>query len=83
MKCLSKMNFNLMTQPKPIIKKMAVDAKLRNMLLKVPEDHQGFSQRELAKKAGIHRKTIQQIESQAIGKITDYIQNFIREEKSD
>ena len=72
-----------MAKPKPIIKRMAVDAKLRNMLLKVPEDHRGFSQRELAKKAGIHRKTIQQIESQAIGKITDYIQNFIREDKSD
>jgi len=72
-----------MAKPKPIIKRMAVDAKLRNMLLQVPEDHQGFSQRELAKKAGIHRKTIQQIESQAIGKITEYIQQFIREEKSD
>ena len=72
-----------MAKPKPIIKRMAVDAKLRNMLLKVPEDHQGFSQRELAKKTGIHRKTIQRIESQAIGKITHYIQQFIKEEKSD
>ena len=65
------------------IQKMAVDAKLKNMLQKVSDDHEGFSQRELAEKAGIHRKTIQQIESQAIGKITDYIAQFLKEESKE
>jgi len=64
-------------------KQMATEAKLKNMLLKVPEDHAGFSQRELADKTGIPRRTIRKIEAEAITKITDYIQQFIREEGSD
>ena len=62
---------------------MATEAKLKNMLLKVPEDHAGMSQRELAAKTGIPRRTIRKIEAEAITKITDYIQQFIREEGSD
>ena len=66
-----------------ISKKMATDARLKNMLLKVPEDHSGFSQRELADKTGIPRRTIRKIEAEAIGKLTEYIQQFISEEGSD
>ena len=62
---------------------MATEAKLKNMLLKVPEDHSGFSQRELADKTGIPRRTIRKIEAEAIGKLTEYIQQFISEEGSD
>lgn len=65
------------------IQKMAVDAKLKNMLQKVPDDHEGFSQRELAEKAGIPRRTIRKIEAEAITKLTEYIQQFISEEGSD
>jgi DNA-binding XRE family transcriptional regulator len=72
-----------MGKAKNIAKQMATEAKLKNMLLKVPEDHAGFSQRELADKTGIPRRTIRKIEAEAITKITDYIQQFIREEGSD
>jgi len=72
-----------MGKAKDIAKQMATEAKLKNMLLKVPEDHAGFSQRELADKTGIPRRTIRKIEAEAITKITDYIQQFIREEGSD
>lgn len=72
-----------MGKAKNIAKQMATEAKLKNMLLKVPEDHAGFSQRELADKSGIPRRTIRKIEAEAITKITDYIQQFIREEGSD
>lgn len=72
-----------MGKAKNIAKQMATEAKLKNMLLKVPEDHAGMSQRELADKTGIPRRTIRKIEAEAITKITDYIQQFIREEGSD
>ena len=72
-----------MGKAKDIAKQMATEAKLKNMLLKVPEDHAGMSQRELADKTGIPRRTIRKIEAEAITKITDYIQQFIREEGSD
>ena len=72
-----------MGKAKNIAKQMATEAKLKNMLLKVPEDHAGFSQRELADKSGIPRRTIRKIETEAITKITDYIQQFISEEGSD
>jgi DNA-binding XRE family transcriptional regulator len=72
-----------MEKTKDIAKQMATEAKLKNMLLKVPEDHSGFSQRELADKTGIPRRTIRKIETEAIGKLTEYIQQFISEEGSD
>lgn len=72
-----------MGKARDIAKQMAMEAKLRNMLLKLPEDHDGFSQRELSDKTGIPRRTIRKIETEAITKITDYIQQFIREEGSD
>ena len=62
---------------------MATEAKLKNMLLKLPEDHAGMSQRELADKSGIPRRTIRKIESEAIGKLTEYIQQFIEGEGSE
>ena len=72
-----------MGKARDIAKQMAMEAKLRNMLLKLPEDHAGMSQRELSDKTGIPRRTIRNIETEAITKITDYIQQFIREEGSD
>ena len=36
-----------MEKAKNISKKMATDARLKNMLLKVSEDHSGFTQDEL------------------------------------
>ena len=72
-----------MGKARDIAKQMATEAKLKNMLLKVPEDHDGLSQRELSDKTGIPRRTIRKIETEAITKITDYIQQFIREEGSD
>ena len=66
-----------------ITDKMAVEAKLKNMLLKLPDDHDGFSQRELANKTGISRHTLRKIESEAMDKLTQYIQQFITEEGSD
>ena len=66
-----------------ISKKMATDARLKNMLLKVSDDHSGFTQDELATKSGIPRRTLRRIEDEAIGKLTDYIQQFIEGEGSD
>jgi len=62
---------------------MATDARLKNMLLKVSDDHSGFTQDELATKSGIPRRTLRRIEAEAIGKLTEYIQQFIKEEGSD
>ena len=53
------------------------------MLLKLPEDHDGFSQSEIARKTGIPQQTISKIETEAIGKLTEYIQQFIRDEGTD
>ena len=72
-----------MAKRKSITDKMAVEAKLKNMLLKVPEDHAGMSQRELANKSGISRHTLRKIESEAMDKLTQYIQQFVTEEGSD
>ena len=72
-----------MGKARDIAKQMATEAKPKNMLLKLPEDHAGMSQRELSDKTGIPRRTIRKIETEAITKITDYIQQFIREEGSD
>ena len=66
-----------------IAKQMATEAKLKNMLLKLPEDHAGMSQRELADKSGIPRRTIRKIETEAITKLTEYIAQFIEGEGSD
>jgi len=66
-----------------IAKQMATDAKLKNMLLKIPEDHRGFTQSELAEKTGIPRRTLRRIETEAIGKLTEYIAQFIEGEGSD
>ena len=66
-----------------IAKQMATDAKLKNMLLKIPEDHRGFTQSELAEKTGTPRRTLRRIETEAIGKLTEYIQQFIEGEGSD
>ena len=72
-----------MGRTKDIAKQMANDAKLRNMLLKLPDDHDGFSQSEIARKTGIPQQTISKIETEAIGKLTDYIQQFIKDEGAD
>ena len=66
-----------------IAKQMATDAKLKNMLLKIPEDHRGFTQSELAEKTGIPRRTLRRIETEAIGKLTEYIAQFIEGEGSE
>ena len=72
-----------MGKARKISDKMATDAKLRNMLLNLPEDHRGYSQAEIARQSGVPQQTISRIESQAIGKLTDYIQQFIEGEGSD
>ena len=66
-----------------IAKQMATDAKLKNMLLNIPEDHRGFTQSELAEKTGIPRRTLRRIETEAIGKLTEYIAQFIEGEGSE
>ena len=66
-----------------IAKQMATDAKLKNMLLNIPEDHRGFTQSELAEKTGIPRRTLRRIEDEAIGKLTEYIAQFIEGEGSE
>ena len=71
------------TDDSQIAKQMATDAKLKNMLLKIPEDHRGFTQSELAEKTGIPRRTLRRIETEAIGKLTEYIAQFIEGEGSD
>ncbi len=71
------------TDDSQIAKQMATDAKLKNMLLNIPEDHRGFTQSELAEKTGIPRRTLRRIETEAIGKLTDYIAKFIEEEGSE
>ena len=72
-----------MGKARKISEKLATDAKLRNMLLNLPEDHRGYSQAEIARQSGVPQQTISRIESQAIGKLTDYIQQFIEGEGSD
>jgi len=66
-----------------IAKQMATDAKLKNMLLNISEDHRGFTQSELAEKTGIPRRTLRRIETEAIGKLTEYIAQFIEGEGSE
>ena len=72
-----------MGKARKISEKLATDAKLRNMLLNIPEDHRVFTQAEISRQTGIPQQTISRIESQAIGKLTDYIQQFIEGEGSD
>ena len=71
------------TDDSQIAKQMATDAKLKNMLLSIPEDHRGFTQSELAEKTGIPRRTLRRIETEAITKLTEYIAQFIEGEGSD
>ena len=56
------------------VRKMATDARLRQMLRSVPEDHAGFTQDEIARKAGVAKQTISKIERGAMMKITEQIE---------
>lgn len=56
---------------------MATDAKLRQMLRSVPEDHAGFTQDEIARKAGVAKQTISKIERGAMMKITEQIAKYL------
>jgi DNA-binding XRE family transcriptional regulator len=59
---------------------MATDARLKQMLRSVPSDHAGFTQNEIAKKAGVARETISKIERGAMMKITEQIARLLAEE---
>ena len=50
------------------VRKKAVDAKLRNMLLKA-EPGKGYSTREIANEVGLTHQRISQIEAQALRKL--------------
>jgi DNA-binding XRE family transcriptional regulator len=56
---------------------MATDARLKQMLRSVPSDHAGFTQDEIAKKAGVARETISKIERGAMMKITEQIAKYL------
>ena len=56
---------------------MATDARLRQMLRSVPSDHAGFTQDEIARKAGVARETISKIERGAMLKITEQIAKYL------
>jgi DNA-binding XRE family transcriptional regulator len=56
---------------------MATDARLKQMLRSVPSDHAGFTQNEIAKKAGVARETISKIERGAMMKITEQIAKYL------
>lgn len=56
---------------------MATDAKLRQMLRSVPSDHAGYTQDEIARKAGVARETISKIERGAMMKITEQIAKYL------
>jgi DNA-binding XRE family transcriptional regulator len=56
---------------------MATDAKLKQMLRSVPSDHAGFTQDEIARKAGVARETISKIERGAMMKITEQIAKYL------
>jgi DNA-binding XRE family transcriptional regulator len=59
---------------------MATDARLRQMLRAVPEDHDGFTQEQIAQKVGVAKQTISKIEQSAMMKITEQITRLIKEE---
>jgi DNA-binding XRE family transcriptional regulator len=56
---------------------MATDARLKQMLRSVPSDHAGFTQDEIARKAGVARETISKIERGAMMKITEQIAKYL------
>lgn len=56
---------------------MATDARLRQMLRSVPSDHAGFTQNEIARKAGVAKQTISKIERGAMMKITEQIAKYL------
>ena len=56
---------------------MATDARLRQMLRSVPSDHDGFTQDEIARKAGVAKQTISKIERGAMLKITEQIAKYL------
>jgi len=62
------------------IRKMATDARLRQMLRALPEDHRGYTQDEIARKAGVAKQTISKIERGAMIKITEQITRLLAEE---
>jgi DNA-binding XRE family transcriptional regulator len=59
---------------------MATDARLRQMLRAVPEDHDGFTQEQIAQKVGVAKQTISKIEQSAMMKITEQINRLLKEE---
>ena len=62
------------------VRKTATDARLKQMLRSVPSDHAGFTQDEIARKAGVARETISKIERGAMMKITEQIARILAEE---
>ena len=50
------------------------------MLRSVPSDHAGFTQDEIARKAGVAKQTISKIERGAMMKITEQITRLLAEE---
>jgi len=62
------------------VRKMATDARLKQMLRSVPSDHAGFTQDEIARKAGVAKQTISKIERGAMLKITEQITRLLAEE---
>jgi DNA-binding XRE family transcriptional regulator len=59
------------------IRKMATDARLKQMLRSVSSDHAGFTQDEIARKAGVAKQTISKIEKGAMMKITEQIAKYL------
>jgi len=59
------------------VRKMATDAKLKQMLRSVPSDHAGFTQDEIAQKVGVAKQTISKIERGAMLKITEQIAKYL------
>ena len=62
--------------PSNTARKMATDAKIRNLLRKTGPD-QTMSQREIAEQTGLSRKLINRIERGAIEKVTEQIARII------
>jgi DNA-binding XRE family transcriptional regulator len=50
------------------------------MLRALPEDHRGYTQDEIARKAGVAKQTISKIERGAMMKITEQIAQLLAEE---
>ena len=59
------------------VRKRATDARLRQMLRSVSSDHAGFTQDEIARKAGVAKQTISKIERGAMLKITEQIAKYL------